>query len=89
MSLVYTDPIIGPIAWEGSSLSDDLSWEYSLSEAEVDELKTAVYEAFDLVDSIMQQDNMRVDMMMQLGDFQLVNNYTVLHSQTSLSITTI
>ena len=40
-------------------------------------------EAFDLIDSIMREDNMRVDMMMQPGDLQLVNNYTVMHSRTS------
>ena len=40
-------------------------------------------EAFDLIDSIMQEEGMRVDMMMQSGDLQLVNNYTVLHSRNS------
>ncbi len=40
-------------------------------------------EAFDRLDHIMQKKEMRVDMMMQPGDLQLVNNYTVLHSRTS------
>jgi hypothetical protein len=39
--------------------------------------------AFDLMDSIMNEDGIRVDMMMQRGDLQLVNNYTVLHSRTN------
>tara|TARA_E500000331_G_scaffold355899_1_gene412613 strand:- start:29304 stop:30302 length:999 start_codon:yes stop_codon:yes gene_type:complete len=40
-------------------------------------------EAFDLMDSIMHENGIRIDMMMQRGDLQLVNNYTVLHSRTN------
>ena len=40
-------------------------------------------EAMDLFDQIMHEPDMRIDMMMQPGDLQLVNNYTVMHSRTS------
>ena len=40
-------------------------------------------EAMDVFDQIMHEPDMRVDMMMQPGDLQLVNNYTVMHSRTS------
>jgi len=46
-------------------------------------LSSVEIEAFDRLDDIMQKKEMRIDMMMQPGDLQLVNNYTVLHSRTS------
>lgn len=39
-------------------------------------------EAFDLFDSILQDENIRMDMMMEPGDMQFANNYVVLHSRT-------
>ena len=41
------------------------------------------HEAMDVFDQIMHEPDMRVDMMMQPGDLQLVNNYSVMHSRTS------
>ena len=40
-------------------------------------------EAMDVFDQIMHEPDMCIDMMMQPGDLQLVNNYTVMHSRTS------
>ena len=40
-------------------------------------------EAMDAFDKIMHEPDMPIDMMMQPGDLQLVNNYTVMHSRTS------
>jgi hypothetical protein len=40
-------------------------------------------EALDLFDEIMMAPDMRIDMMMEPGDIQFANNYTVLHSRTS------
>lgn len=40
-------------------------------------------EAFDLIDAIVHDESMRIDMMMEPGDLQLVNNYAVMHSRTS------
>lgn len=39
--------------------------------------------ALDLFDDVMMDPTMRVDMMMQPGDIQFANNYTVLHSRTA------
>lgn len=39
-------------------------------------------EALDLFDRIMQEDGLRLDMMLEPGDLQWANNYTVLHSRT-------
>ncbi|MED1114581.1 TauD/TfdA family dioxygenase [Bacillus paramycoides] len=39
-------------------------------------------EAFDLLDSLTHDKNMHIDMMMEPGDMQFVNNYTVMHSRT-------
>ena len=46
-------------------------------------LSTLDRETFDLLDKIMNKKEMKIDMMMQPGDLQLLNNYTVLHSRTS------
>ena len=40
-------------------------------------------EALDLFDDIMMAPDMRVDMMLEPGDIQFANNYTVLHSRTA------
>ena len=40
-------------------------------------------EALNLFDEIMQQEHLRLDMMMQPGDMQFANNYMVLHSRSS------
>lgn len=39
-------------------------------------------EAFDLIDSILHDENIRIDMMLEPGDIQFANNNTVLHSRT-------
>ncbi|MFT5259190.1 MAG: hypothetical protein ACI9J2_001354 [Saprospiraceae bacterium] len=40
-------------------------------------------EALDLLDSILHNPDLRLDMMLQPGDIQLANNYTVLHSRSA------
>ena len=40
-------------------------------------------EALDILDSIIQQPDLRLDMMLEPGDIQLANNHLVLHSRTS------
>ena len=40
-------------------------------------------EAFDQIDAILHDASMRIDMMMNPGDLQLINNYAVMHSRTS------
>ncbi|MDV6379468.1 TauD/TfdA family dioxygenase [Sporosarcina sp. GW1-11] len=40
-------------------------------------------EALDLVDSIMNDEDLRIDMMLEPGDMQFANNYTVFHSRTA------
>lgn len=40
-------------------------------------------EALDIFDSITHDPSMRLDMMMEPGDIQFCNNYTILHSRTS------
>lgn len=39
-------------------------------------------EALDIFDSVLDDPTMRLDMMMEPGDIQFVNNYSVLHSRT-------
>ncbi len=39
-------------------------------------------EAFDLFDSIMHGEKLRIDMMLEPGDLQFANNYMVMHSRT-------
>ena len=46
-------------------------------------LSAVEHEAMDVFDKIMHEPEMRIDMMMQPGDLQLVNNYSVMHSRTS------
>ncbi|MDR6998331.1 TauD/TfdA family dioxygenase [Neobacillus niacini] len=40
-------------------------------------------EAFDFIDSLTHDENFHIDMMMEPGDMQFVNNYTVFHSRTN------
>ena len=40
-------------------------------------------DALDLFDSIAQRDELRLDMILEPGDLQWANSYTVLHSRTS------
>jgi hypothetical protein len=46
-------------------------------------LSAVELEAFDIIDSIIHDKSMRIDMLMEPGDLQLVNNYVVMHSRTS------
>ncbi len=39
-------------------------------------------EALDIFDSIIHQESLRLDMMLEPGDLQFANNYAVLHSRT-------
>lgn len=39
-------------------------------------------EALDVFDSIIHDENIRLDMMLEAGDIQLANNYAVMHSRT-------
>lgn len=40
-------------------------------------------EALDIFDKLMQDEDMRLDMMLEPGDIQFCNNYSVMHSRTS------
>ena len=40
-------------------------------------------EAFDHFDAIADDDELRLDMMLEPGDLQFANNYTILHSRTA------
>ena len=40
-------------------------------------------EALDILDSIIQMPELRLDMMLEPGDIQFANNHLVLHSRTS------
>lgn len=46
-------------------------------------LSTVEVEALDLIDSILNDPDIRLDMMMEPGDIQFANNYTIFHSRTS------
>ena len=46
------------------------------------ELSKVELEAFDLLDTILRDESIRIDMMMEPGDIQFANNYSVLHSRT-------
>ncbi len=46
-------------------------------------LSAVEIEALDLFDAITHRDDMRLDMLLEPGDLQWVNNYTVLHSRTA------
>lgn len=40
-------------------------------------------EMLDLIDSIAHDENIRLDMMLEPGDIQFANNYTIMHSRTA------
>ena len=46
-------------------------------------LSNVEVEALDLIDSILSDPDIRLDMMMEPGDIQFANNYTIFHSRTS------
>ncbi|MBT2737375.1 TauD/TfdA family dioxygenase [Bacillus sp. ISL-7] len=46
------------------------------------QLSKVEIEALDLLDSLLHDENLHYNMMMEPGDMQFVNNYTVLHSRT-------
>ncbi len=46
-------------------------------------LSNVEIEALDLIDSILNDPDIRLDMMMEPGDIQFANNYTIFHSRTS------
>jgi len=46
-------------------------------------LSSVEIEALDLFDSIIHENNLRLDMMLEPGDLQFANNYAVLHSRTA------
>ena len=48
-------------------------------------LSSIELEAFDAIDTISHDASMRIDMMMEPGDMQLVNNYAVMYSRTSFA----
>ncbi|MGY8872299.1 MAG: TauD/TfdA family dioxygenase [Pseudomonadales bacterium] len=46
-------------------------------------LSNVEVEALDLIDSTLNNPDIRLDMMMEPGDIQFANNYTIFHSRTS------
>ena len=46
-------------------------------------LSAVEVEALDILDSIVQRPELRIDMMLEPGDIQPANNHLVLHSRTS------
>ncbi len=46
-------------------------------------LSNVEVEALDLIDSTLNDPDIRLDMMMEPGDIQFANNYTIFHSRTS------
>ncbi|MET1178820.1 TauD/TfdA family dioxygenase [Peribacillus simplex] len=80
-SPVYSSPVFS--YYEGK-----LSCRYNRGYVESAQAKTGRYlskvetEAYDLMDSLLYDENMHIDMMMEPGDMQFVNNYTLLHSRT-------
>jgi hypothetical protein len=80
-SPVYSSPVF-------SYYKGKLSCRYNRGYVESAQTKTGIQlskeeiEAYDLMDSLLHDENMHIDMMMEPGDMQFVNNYTVLHSRT-------
>lgn len=48
--------------------------------AEYDDLETA---ALDYMDELVNREDLRLDMMLERGDMQFINNYTTLHARTA------
>ncbi|CAM4269029.1 hypothetical protein BAMA_21010 [Bacillus manliponensis] len=65
-----------------------LSCRYIRQYVESAQMKTGIslskeeIEAFDFIDSLTHDKNFHIDMMMEPGDMQFVNNYAVFHSRT-------
>ncbi|MEI4828195.1 TauD/TfdA family dioxygenase [Bacillus sp. FJAT-53711] len=65
-----------------------LSCRYMRQYVESAQMKTGIslskeeIEAFDFIDSLTHDKNFHIDMMMEPGDMQFVNNYAVFHSRT-------
>ncbi|WP_409174549.1 TauD/TfdA family dioxygenase [Brevibacillus fortis] len=80
-SPVFTSPIF-------SYYDGKLSCRYVRTFIESAQVKTGTHlskveiEALDMLDSILHDENMHYNMMMEPGDMQFVNNYTMLHSRT-------
>ncbi|MBI0575892.1 TauD/TfdA family dioxygenase [Neobacillus cucumis] len=80
-SPVYSSPVF-------SYYKGKLSCRYNRGYVESAQAKTGIYlskaemEAYDLIDSLLHDENMHFNMMLEPGDMQFVNNYTVLHSRT-------
>ncbi|MDH4420995.1 TauD/TfdA family dioxygenase [Bacillus cereus] len=80
-SPVFTSPIF-------SYYDGKLSCRYVRTFIESAQAKTGIHlskveiEALDILDSILHDENMHYNMMLEEGDMQFVNNYTVLHSRT-------
>ena len=51
-----------------------------MGHAKYNELETA---ALEYMDGLVNRDDLRLDMMLQRGDMQFINNYTTLHSSSN------
>ena len=51
-----------------------------MGHAKYDELETA---ALEYMDELVNRDDLRLDMMLERGDMQFINNYTTLHARTA------
>ncbi|CRK82966.1 Taurine catabolism dioxygenase TauD, TfdA family [Neobacillus massiliamazoniensis] len=80
-SPVYSSPVF-------SYYKGKLSCRFNRGYVESAQAKTGIYlskveiEAYDLIDSLLHDKDMHIDMLLEPGDMQFVNNYTVLHSRT-------
>ncbi|MFB5283194.1 TauD/TfdA family dioxygenase [Peribacillus sp. Hz7] len=80
-SPVYSSPVF-------SYYDGKLSCRYNRGYVESAQEKTGIslskveLEAYDLMDSLIYDEKMHFNMMLEPGDMQFVNNYTVLHSRT-------
>ncbi len=81
-SPIFTSPIF-------SYYDGKLSCRYLRQYVESAQTKTGVsltteeIEMFNFIDSLTHDPNMHIDMMMEPGDMQFVNNYTIFHSRTT------
>ncbi|KON88810.1 hypothetical protein AF332_19725 [Sporosarcina globispora] len=81
-SPIFTSPIF-------SYYDGKLSCRYLRQYVESAQTKTGVslskkeMEVFNFIDSLTHDKNMHIDMMMEPGDMQFVNNYTIFHSRTT------
>ncbi|MGE7767055.1 TauD/TfdA family dioxygenase [Peribacillus sp. NPDC096540] len=81
-SPIFTSPIF-------SYYDGKLSCRYLRQYVESAQSKTGIsltkeeIEVFNYIDSLTHDTNMHIDMMMEPGDMQFVNNYTIFHSRTT------